>query len=146
MGKKKKETLCLYWEFGVGRCKLLHWEWINNRALLHTTGNHSQYSVINHDGKEYKKCLHVYNWVALLENREWHNTVNQLGFNKKRNPVLVLYPLKLLTKLSSKSMTSCQSHTGVEDWHRMAPIMGTNPRTGPQKVAPWKTSIWWLIY
>ena len=26
-------------EFGVGRCKLLHLEWINNEVLLYRTGN-----------------------------------------------------------------------------------------------------------
>ena len=28
-------------------------EWINNKALLDSTGNYSQYPVINHHGKEY---------------------------------------------------------------------------------------------
>ena len=27
-------------EFGVGRCKLLHLEWISNEALLYSTGNY----------------------------------------------------------------------------------------------------------
>ena len=53
------------WEFGVGRCKLLHLEWINNKVLLYRklyTGNYTQYLVINHNAKEYKKeCLYVYN-------------------------------------------------------------------------------------
>ena len=49
------------WEFGVGRCKLLHLEWINNKVLLYSTGNYIQYPVINHNGKEYKKeCIYVY--------------------------------------------------------------------------------------
>ena len=39
------------WESGVGRCKLLHLEWINNKVLLYSTGNYIQYPVINHDGK-----------------------------------------------------------------------------------------------
>ena len=30
------------WEFGVGRCKLLHLEWINNKVLLYSTGNYIQ--------------------------------------------------------------------------------------------------------
>ena len=42
------------WEFGVSRCKLLHIEWINNKALLYSTGNCIQYPAINHNGKEYK--------------------------------------------------------------------------------------------
>ena len=43
------------WESGVNRCKLLHLEWINNKVLLYSTGNHIQYSEINHNGKEYKQ-------------------------------------------------------------------------------------------
>ena len=38
---------------GVGRCKLLHLEWINNKILLYSTGNYIEYPVINHNGKEY---------------------------------------------------------------------------------------------
>ena len=29
----------LEWEFGVSRCKLMHIEWINNKALWYSTGN-----------------------------------------------------------------------------------------------------------
>ena len=50
------------WELGLGRCKRLHLEWRNNKVLMHSTGNSSQYPVINHNGKEYEKeCLHMYN-------------------------------------------------------------------------------------
>ena len=42
------------WEFGVGRCKLLQMEWISNKVLLYCSGNYIQYSVINHNGKEYE--------------------------------------------------------------------------------------------
>ena len=38
-------------EFGVGRCKLLHLEWINNEVLLHSTGNYVQSLGIEHDGR-----------------------------------------------------------------------------------------------
>ena len=31
-----------------------------------------------------KKCIDMYDWVTLLYRRNWHNTVNQLYFNKKR--------------------------------------------------------------
>ena len=48
------------WEFGISRCKLFYTEWINNKVLLHGTGNHIQYPVINHKGKEYdKECIYV---------------------------------------------------------------------------------------
>ena len=49
------------WEFGISRYKLLYIEWINNKALLYSTGNYIQYSVINHNGKEYEKeCVFIY--------------------------------------------------------------------------------------
>ena len=41
------------WDFGVGRCKLLHIEWINNKVLLYSTGNEIQSPWINHHGKQY---------------------------------------------------------------------------------------------
>ena len=47
------------WEFDIGRCK--HIEWINNKVLLYSTGNYSQYPVINHNGKEHEKeCIYMY--------------------------------------------------------------------------------------
>ena len=50
------------WEFGVSRCKLLHIKWINNKVLLYSTDNYIQYSVINHNGKEYEKeYIYMYN-------------------------------------------------------------------------------------
>ena len=47
------------WEFGVGRCKLLHLEWINNQVLMYSTGNYIQYPVINRNGKDYKKRMYI---------------------------------------------------------------------------------------
>ena len=47
------------WDFEVGRCKLLHLEWINNKVLMYSTGNYIQYPVINHNGKEYKKRMYI---------------------------------------------------------------------------------------
>ena len=43
------------WEFGISRCKLLYTKCINNKVLLSSTGNYTQYPVINHNGKEYEK-------------------------------------------------------------------------------------------
>ena len=46
---------------GVGRCKWLHLEWINNKVLLYSTGNYIQSPEINHNEKNTcKKCLYVY--------------------------------------------------------------------------------------
>ena len=36
-------------EFGVSRCKLLHLDWISNKVLLYSTGNHIQSLVIEHN-------------------------------------------------------------------------------------------------
>ena len=52
----------LDWEFGMSRCKLVYTEWINIKVLLCSTGNYTQYSVIDHNGKEYEK--HVYVWIT----------------------------------------------------------------------------------
>ena len=49
------------WELGIGRCKLVYREWINNKALLQSSGNYSHYPVINHHRKEdEKECVCVY--------------------------------------------------------------------------------------
>ena len=45
------------WEFGVGRRKQLHLEWINNKVILYSTGNYIQSSGINPKGKQYFKRL-----------------------------------------------------------------------------------------
>ena len=60
------------WEFGISTCKLLYTGWINNKVLLHNTGNYIQYPVINHNGKQYEKeyiYIYLYNWVTLLYSR-----------------------------------------------------------------------------
>ena len=41
------------WEFGVGRYKLLHLGWTDNKVLMNSTGNYIEYPLINHNGKEY---------------------------------------------------------------------------------------------
>ena len=42
------------WEFGTSSCKLLYIGWIN-KVLLYSTGKYIQYSMIDHNGKEYEK-------------------------------------------------------------------------------------------
>ena len=64
-------------EFGVGRCKLLPLEWINNKVLLQSTGNYTQYPVINHNGKEYKKRMSSH----FAAQQRLAHIVNQLYFN-----------------------------------------------------------------
>ena len=41
------------WEVGVSRCKLLYTGWTNNKVLLYSTGNYTQYPMTNHNGEEY---------------------------------------------------------------------------------------------
>ena len=36
------------WEFGISRGKLLYIGWINNKLLLWSTGNNTQYAVTKH--------------------------------------------------------------------------------------------------
>ena len=46
----------------MSRYKLLYVGWINNKVLPYSTGDSIQYSVINHNVKEYgKECTHRYN-------------------------------------------------------------------------------------
>ena len=46
---------------GVSRCKFLHIEWTNNKVLLYSTESCIQYSMTNHNRKEYfKKNICVY--------------------------------------------------------------------------------------
>ena len=51
-------------EFGISRYKLVYIGWIDNRVLLYSTENWSQYPVINHNEKEY-----MYNRSTLLHCR-----------------------------------------------------------------------------
>ena len=47
-------------EFGIFRCKLLYIEQINNKVLMHSTGNYTQYPVIHHSRTEYgKECIYT---------------------------------------------------------------------------------------
>ena len=38
-------------EFGVGRCKLLHFKWISNGVLLCSTGNNVQSLGLEYNGR-----------------------------------------------------------------------------------------------
>ena len=42
-------------ESGVGKCKLLHLEWISNEILLYSTGNYIQSLGIEHDDDGMRK-------------------------------------------------------------------------------------------
>ena len=50
------------WEVRGSIGKLLYIEWIN-KALLYSTENYIQCPMINHDGKEYLKTVHIYFYI-----------------------------------------------------------------------------------
>ena len=53
------------WEFGTSRCKLSYTEWMNNKVLLYTQGNCTQYPGINQDGEEYKGDIYyIYIYIV----------------------------------------------------------------------------------
>ena len=55
------------WDLGISKFKLLYIEWINNKALLYSTENSIQYSVIKHHGKEYEKeCIYIYTFFIYV--------------------------------------------------------------------------------
>ena len=65
------------WELGFSRCKLLYTAWINNSALVYSTGNYPQYPVVNHNRQEDEK-EHIYIYESL-----WHalETITTLQIN-----------------------------------------------------------------
>ena len=47
-------------EFGVGRGKLLHLEWISNEVLLYSTGSYIQSLVMEHMEDIMRKRMYIY--------------------------------------------------------------------------------------
>ena len=59
-----KEGGGINWEIGIDIYILLYIKWIINKDLLYSTGNSTQYSVMNYMGKESKKeWIYVYVYV-----------------------------------------------------------------------------------
>ena len=77
------------WEFGISRCKLLYIEWINNKALLYSTGNYIQYPIINHNGKEKKKMTVLFNSKQKLLNCLFYILYPCLAKKKKFDNLLI---------------------------------------------------------
>lgn len=59
------------WHVGMGRCKLLYTERINNQVLLWSTGNSGQYPMVNRDGNGFfkKEGLSMCNSITLMFGR-----------------------------------------------------------------------------
>ena len=71
------------WKVGFSRCKLLLIKWINNKIVLFSTENNIQYSMINQNGKEYKKeCICMYNLLCYISiiNQHCESNILQLKF------------------------------------------------------------------
>ena len=51
MVAKEEEGDGTDWRSEISRCKLLLLEWIDNKVLLHNTGNYILCPRIDHDGK-----------------------------------------------------------------------------------------------
>ena len=49
--KGERGVIGMDWDFGVGRCKLLHLEWVDNKVLLYSIGNNIQSLGLEHDRK-----------------------------------------------------------------------------------------------
>ena len=77
VAKGEGEGSGMGWEFGISRCKLLHWEWINNEDLLHSTGSYSQSLGIEHDGRKYEKK----NVCTAEIDTSWYINCNLIFFN-----------------------------------------------------------------
>ena len=65
-------------------CRYSYIEWMNNKVLLYSTGDYSQYPVINNNGKECKKeCIYICIYITeSLCCRAEITIVNQL-YSKK---------------------------------------------------------------
>ena len=59
-GEKGEEKIG--WKFGVSRCKL-HIEWINNKVILHSTGNYIQCSEME---ENVKNKVHMHTTESLF--------------------------------------------------------------------------------
>ena len=53
-------------EFGTSRCKLLYIKWINDKVLLYSTGNYTQYPIISLNGKNMKKNIYIHIYITKL--------------------------------------------------------------------------------
>ena len=57
------------WRFGISICTPWYMEWLASIVMIYV-------------GKESGKEYMIYNWIILLYSRNYHNTVNQLYFQK----------------------------------------------------------------
>ena len=59
------------WEFGAGRCKLLHIRWVNNKSYCIAQELHwISCDKLKHNGKDHgEEGMYIYNWVTLLNSR-----------------------------------------------------------------------------
>ena len=76
------------WACGVGRCTLLHWEWINAKVLLYSAGNYIQYPVIMENRKRMQNRICVklsYFAVQWILAQPYKSTILQSKKSDRRN-------------------------------------------------------------
>ena len=69
-------------EFGISRYKLLQTEWMEKEVLLYSTASYIQHRGINHNGKEYKKNVHI----CITERQKLTQHCTSSILQKKKNP------------------------------------------------------------
>ena len=57
--KGEREEGGVNWKFGIKRYILLYTKYINNKDLLYSTGNYTQYLVITYMEKNLKRNIHI---------------------------------------------------------------------------------------
>ena len=75
------------WECGISRCKLLYTEQINNKVLLYSTGNSTQYLEIIYNGKESEK-EHIYIYSGCSVAKSCLTLCNAMNCSMQGFPVL----------------------------------------------------------
>ena len=60
------------WEFGLSRCTLLHKGWVNDKVLLYSTGNYSQWNIME---KNIKKNVYICKTESLCCTAEINTTL-----------------------------------------------------------------------
>ena len=87
------------------KIEFFHLEWISDEVLLYSAGNYIQSlgETVMDDSMKKGMYTHIYtythNWVILLYSRNWHNTVNQLYFNKNKEMEFFPSILELWTNI-----------------------------------------------
>ena len=132
VSKGEREGRGMDWEFGVGKCKLLHLEWIN-KVLQYRTGNYIQNYVINHK-KSSHSVMSDFLWPHRL-----YSPWNSLGQNTGVVSLSLLqgiFPIQV-SRIAGRFFTSCATREPQEYWNgEPIPSPVDLPSTGIKPVFP----------